>query len=653
MRLWNTPRSSRDRAASPRRAWLLVIALTGSLAVGFAVVGVSGWLAGAPKVAEAAALPGSGSLSGTVASTTPFKAAQVFIRNVDKHILYMVYTSAGQFRAVALFPGNYEVSASTKALQSDVQKLVVKAGDNAKLTLSLRDPGSSSQRTIVGALENENSADSSVREERSYDEVYPPGPGRDVAERTCMICHGENFISTRPGSLSAWTFRIDRMMGAQLATKPATSYAEGLLTHRASALRFSRQDREDLLAYLVKNFGPGSNPRAVRIEQEIPLDEAKLSKAMYMEYYLPSDPPGQGMHAPEFSSLKGAFVGRRVGQDVRFDQDGNVWLTDRGYPNRLVKLDPRTGEQKSYVLPNPISGNHDVNIDRTGIVWLAEPEGQQPSGEKRLLGFNPKTEKFEYQIPMDPDNMIRSTNKWMQSMAFDSKNNIYVGWIMGGAIAKYDRETKKVSVFLVPTHNAIPYGIVADRNDNIWMALWDSGNIAKFDSTNNEWTIFTPPTYPGQVRRLNVDAQNNIWYGMWAAGKRPGKLGKLDQTTGRITEYNVPRQNSNPYDVAQDLEGNIWVADVGGSASSLWKFNPRDGAFTLYPKPQRTADTPKIQITKDGAIWYAPRGSQKEPAFGVLYPDMDKITTLGAYYLNGPPGYLFKPTTAQERRSTQ
>jgi len=39
----------------------------------------------------------------------------------------------------------------------------------------------------------------------------------------CMVCHGENFISTRPGTLGAWTARIDRMMGAQLATKPAAS----------------------------------------------------------------------------------------------------------------------------------------------------------------------------------------------------------------------------------------------------------------------------------------------------------------------------------------------------------------------------------------------------------------------------------------------
>jgi len=634
------------------RHWVFFVALVGSLAVGYAVVDVSPWMAGAPRAVEAAPLPGFGTLTGTVTAAAPFKAARVWLRNTDKRVLYMVYTSAGQFRATALFPGNYEVSSGVDALQSPVQKLVVKAGDNPKVTIALRDPAAATDRAVVTALETEGAADTTTREEASYDEIYPAGPGRDVAERTCMICHGENFISTRPGTPATWAARIDRMMGAQLGTKSPASYAEGLLTYRASALRFSRDDRQVLLDYLGKNFGLNAKPRAVRIEKEIPLDEAKLSKAMYIEYYLNEDPPGQLSHSPEVAKMQGAFVGRRVGQDVRFDAEGDVWLTDRGYPNRIVRLDPRTGEQKAYVLPNPISGNHDINIDRLGMIWVAEPEGQQPSAPKHLNMFNPKTEKFELQILMDPNNEIRSTNKWMQSMAFDSKNNVYVGWIMGGAISKYDRESKKVSVFMIPTHNAIPYGIVADRNDNLWMALWDSGNIAKFDTTNNQWTTFTPLTYPGQIRRLNVDAQNNVWFAQWAAGKRPGRLGKIDQTTGKITEYVVPRQNANPYDVAQDMEGNIWVADVGGSASSLYKFNPRDGGFTLYPKPQKTADTPKIMVTRDGAIWYSPRGSQKEPAFGVLYPDMDKITTLGAFYLNGPPGYLFKPAS-QNSRSTQ
>jgi len=93
---------------------------------------------------------------------------------VDKRMLYMVYTNAGQFRATPLVPGNYEVSARARALQSDVQKIVVKAGDNPKLKLSLRQPAGSSDRTIVNALESDRDTNSSVREEASYDEIYPP-----------------------------------------------------------------------------------------------------------------------------------------------------------------------------------------------------------------------------------------------------------------------------------------------------------------------------------------------------------------------------------------------------------------------------------------------------------------------------------------------
>ena len=610
---------------------LLAMVVIGSLAAVSVLVDVSGWAAAASP--PQAGSQGLASLSGTVDSTASFKAAQVYIRNVDKRILYMVYTSAGQFRAVSLFPGNYEVSVRTKGLESDVQKLVLKAGDNPKMKLSLRAAAAAAQ------------ANAPI--EASYDQIYPPGPGRDVAERTCIICHQENFIPTRPGNEAAWTARLDRMMGTFLPTRAAASYAEGLLSYRAQTLGFSRQDKDDLLAYLVKNFGPDAKPRTVRVEQEMPLDESKLSKAMYIEYYLPPDPPGQGTNSPEYNKLQAGFVGRRAGQDVRFDHDGNVWLTDRGYPHRLVKLDPRTGEQKDFVLPDPKNGIHEVMVDPGGLLWLPEHSGVQPSSVKRLLGFNPETGKFDQMIPMDPDNVIRNPIKWMQSLALDSKANVYVGWIMGGALSKYDRQTKRVSVYTVPQPNAIVYGVVADKNDNIWMALWDSGNIAKFDTQTKGWTIFASPTYPGHVRRLNVDAQNNIWWGIYSAGKRTGKLAKLDQTTGKITEYTIPRQNSHPYDVMQDPEGNIWSPDDGGSVAALWKFNPKDSSFTLYPKPQGTADTPKIQVTKDGAVWYSPRGSQDAPAFGVLYPDMSKITTLGAFYQNGPPGYPYKLTSSR------
>src|ERR1700688_4816725 len=73
------------------------------LGLGYAAFGTSRAVVAAQGRPGAASLQGMGSVSGTVTAAKPFKAAQVYIRNVDKRVLYMVYTNAGAFRAVALF----------------------------------------------------------------------------------------------------------------------------------------------------------------------------------------------------------------------------------------------------------------------------------------------------------------------------------------------------------------------------------------------------------------------------------------------------------------------------------------------------------------------------------------------------------------------
>ena len=410
------------------------------------------------------------------------------------------------------------------------------------------------------------------------------------------------------------------MQGRALWDRPPRRYAEGLLSFRNTAARFSIEDRAVLLDYLVEHFGPRAEPRVPRIDQEMPLEEDKLGRAMFIEYYFTPDPPGQLSNSPEYNS-------RRRGQDIRFDAQGNVWGNDRNFPHRLVKLDPRTGEQKEWVYPDPVNGSHEVLIDPTGIVWLPEHQGRKASGKKRLLGFNPQTEEFEHIIAMDPDDVIRSENKWMQSLAMDSKMNIYVGWLFGGALSKYERATGEVTVYPLPVINAMPYGVVADSQDHIILGDYGSGHLYRFDPENESWTTFTPPTYPAQVRRPNVDDEDNVWYPIYAQGPRTerfGKLGVLDQRTGKFTEYAVPRQQARPYDVAQDPFGNIWSADGGGRFAAIWSFDTEDETFTIYPKPQPEADSPKIQITRDGAIWYSPRGSDDAPGMAVLYPDMTR-----------------------------
>ena len=62
-------------------------------------------------------------------------------------MLYMVYTVAGHYTAMQLFPGNYEVSVQAKGLDSDVTKLTLKAGQHTTLNLSLHESTASNLRT--------------------------------------------------------------------------------------------------------------------------------------------------------------------------------------------------------------------------------------------------------------------------------------------------------------------------------------------------------------------------------------------------------------------------------------------------------------------------------------------------------------------------
>jgi streptogramin lyase/mono/diheme cytochrome c family protein len=632
-------------SSSNRRPWharhaLVLAAAAAGVAAAYLMSGVSGGAAAQSR--DKVSLKDMPSVTGAVEAAKPFKAAQVYLRNTDRRMSYMVYTQAGKFRAVALLPGNYEIHAEARGLQSDVQKLVIRSGDNPQVKISLRDAANAERFPGAGSAPSRDLALA------SYDEIYPPGAGKRVLEEVCMTCHGENFVPMRPRSAAGWQGALDLMMGRGLHDRDRTNPYEGILSPPATNFRFGLQDRKDLLEYLVKNFGSDSKPRAVRPETEMPLDEAKLGRAQYIEYFLTPDasrPAGGATGQPQGEL---AASRNRILYTIQLDAQGNAWGVDRSDPNRLVKLDPRTGEQQDFVLPDPKAGVHEILIDRQGMIWVPELGGTPGTRVYRLLGFNPKTEKWEKVINADPDDVIRNPNKvGMHASVIDSKGNIYMNWFGMGAIGRYDRETGRVDVYRIPTNSAIPYGMAVDRNDNIWSALWNFGKLTKFDPTTKQWTEFTPPTYPANMRRgVGIDSKNNVWTGIYAAGNRPAKLAKLDQTTGRITEFTIPRRGSMPYEATADVEDNIWFPDTSPPVNQpvLGKFDPRDQSFAFYPKPQVGADSPKLQHTADGAVWYTARtATPGATAFGVLYPDKDRITTLGGYPLNGPPGYPFKP----------
>ncbi len=541
-------------------------------------------------------LSGLASASGSVTSSSAFKAAKVYFRNPVKRMLYMVYTSEGKFQALNLMPGNYEVSVEAKGLASDIQKIELKAGGKATVNLSL----------------HAAAQDSGTVQTLRYDDIYPKGTeGRKIVERLCVRCHGPNFLPSRQWDADQWNAAIDFMSG--------NGNPQGAQIQPAD---LTKEQREVLVKFLTENFGPNSQPRAVKFQTEMSVDETKISKAEYIEYYLPLDAPGEGTNSPEYSSApRGPFGKRRVDQDIVFDQTGDLWVTDRGIPNRIARLDPRTGDYQDFIVPAPTKGIHDFMIDDQGMIWVPEESGPN------VDVFNTKTLKWVAAYPMDPDHVIPGM-KNAQSLVIDSKHNVYMNFIVGNGMSRLDWQTKKTSVTVLPTPNSFPYGVVKDSRDNVWIAEFHGSKITKLDAETQKYTEFTPPTYPALIRRLTVDSTGNVWFGLFSAGK----LERLDPKTGKITEWAVPFENSQPYDEKQAPgTGKMWFSD-GGQGGALILFDPDDVAFTIFPAPQRT-DMPMIRTGKDGSIWYSPR-SAKNAGIGVLYPDVTKMTTLAGYGLN-------------------
>jgi hypothetical protein len=55
------------------------------------------WLAWSATAFGQSELANLASVSGTVSSSTPFKAAKVYFRNTDRRMQYMVYTAGGKY----------------------------------------------------------------------------------------------------------------------------------------------------------------------------------------------------------------------------------------------------------------------------------------------------------------------------------------------------------------------------------------------------------------------------------------------------------------------------------------------------------------------------------------------------------------------------
>jgi cytochrome c5 len=68
---------------------------------------------------------------------------------------------------------------------------------------------------------------------RVYEQQFPEGPGKDVAERSCLLCHSQTLVTQQAKDSTAWEKTLGTMQkwGAKLTPAEHDSLRDYLVSH--------------------------------------------------------------------------------------------------------------------------------------------------------------------------------------------------------------------------------------------------------------------------------------------------------------------------------------------------------------------------------------------------------------------------------------
>ncbi len=515
----------------PKLAWSVVVIFSVSFFV--MVLG----LASGPTA-------GTAVISGTVKNEKGSALNGVLVRliNTDRQVSVSVITQGGgRYRVDSLFPGTYEVRAERKGFETSVKGgLTVDTRASVDLVLKKRQGPEDHL-----ALED-------------LPAQFPEDPDRALVFDTCFQCHSMYVVVDKRKDRAGWEKTVRRM-----------------------APRRGRTEAEvnRLVNYLAKHFNTDRPlPLPFRTEPEPPTEQANVR---ITEYKIPDQGTGKGIPTqPELPTGRSMNDAPIYPHNITVTPEGIVWFV-MFRANNVGRLDPRSGEFRSYPVPTPGSVPHGIDWALDGSIWFTEARGN------KVGRIDPKTGDLrEFSAPGG------------NSIIKDSQGNMY--WTAFGTnqIGQINTKTFEITTHDLLTPESNPYGIVVDQKDQVWWCQMNVDKIGKLDPKTGKITEYPTPKLSAP-RRISVDSKGNIWFTEW----KTNKVGKLDPATGEITEYTLPTPNSDPYELMVDAEDTVWVA--GFQSNTLAHLNPATGKFVEYPIPTPKSEIRKMWADPKQGVWFA------------------------------------------------
>lgn len=283
----------------------------------------------------------------------------------------------------------------------------------------------------------------------------PDGPGKELAEANCNICH---TLLSRVGSgytASGWNTVLRMMINQGAPLQP--------------------DQIEPLKTYLIKNFPEKGKPDGVVIS-----GPAEIS---FKAWQVPT--PGSRPHDPLAA------------------KDGSLWYTGQ-LANVLGRLDPASGKFTEFHLKTAHSGPHGLQEDKDGNIWYTGNTGS-------LIGkLDPKTGiDTEYPAPErgDPHTLI-----------FDKEGILWFTMQNLNRIGRLDPKTGEMKLLTPPTANSRPYGMALNSKDIVFFVEFGANKVGSIDPKTLEFREYKLPDAAARPRRIAITSDDIVWYSDYARG---------------------------------------------------------------------------------------------------------------------------------------
>lgn len=275
------------------------------------------------------------------------------------------------------------------------------------------------------------------------------------------------------------------------------------------------------------------------------------------------------------------------------DAQGNVWFGEMNV-NKLVRLNPRTGDLLVCSPPQGKYGIMQTVIDASGNVWYTEQNASY------IGKFVPATQTFTtYSV-----GQLDGHSAGPQDLAIDASGMIWFTEVSGNRLGRLDPATGAITSFTVPGASGsgatCPFSLTFAGSD-VWYGDLCGGNVGRLDPATSAIKLFHPATTSAQIFSMAADRQGHIWF----TELEQGKLGMVNSATGTITEIPVPAtlgQPSGLYAVTVATNGDVWFAVA--SANALVRYVPRTGTFSFFTLSIPASVPYGLSLDKAGNLWF-------------------------------------------------